>query len=288
MNQQLTQFKHLVRINMHKANEIVQKNWFQILLLLLVAFIISQKDLSFQFNLNSSRQYPANDYAQQTGSVVASRFTSKEKEDELDLGEVGLQEGTSYEQSKNNKKNKKQASNLANTFSNIGFIMNPSYAKRHNIPPAIVAEKQRICESYIERYAAIAVQEMKKFGVPASITLAQGLLESNAGASRLARQNNNHFGIKCFSKSCRPGHCSNFTDDTHKDFFRKYKNAWESYRAHSLFLKRSRYKHLSNYGTKDYEKWAHGLKKAGYATDKRYAFKLIQLIKALKLYEYDQ
>ena len=129
---------------------------------------------------------------------------------------------------------------------------------------------------------------MKKYGIPASITLAQGLLESNAGASKLARLNNNHFGIKCFSRNCKPGHCSNYTDDSHKDFFRKYKGAKESYRAHSLFLQRSRYKHLHQLGTKNYKDWAHGLRKAGYATDKKYAPKLIKLIEVLKLDKYDK
>jgi flagellum-specific peptidoglycan hydrolase FlgJ len=118
--------------------------------------------------------------------------------------------------------------------------------------------------------------------------LAQGLLESNAGDSRLAVDANNHFGIKCFSRSCQKGHCKNFTDDTHKDFFRTYPSVWESYRAHSLFLQRDRYKHLLNLSKKDYKGWAHGLKKAGYATDKRYAYKLISLIETLNLHQYDK
>ncbi len=175
--------------------------------------------------------------------------------------------------------------NRANTFSNIGFILNPNYAKKHKIDPEIVARHNKKCHDYIKRYTAVAIVEMKKFNIPASITLAQGLLESNAGDSRLAKCNNNHFGIKCFSKQCEEGHCVNYTDDSHKDFFRHYQNAWESYRAHSLFLHRSRYKHLTQYT--DYKKWAKGLSKAGYATDKKYSDKLIRLIEVLKLYELD-
>ena len=129
---------------------------------------------------------------------------------------------------------------------------------------------------------------MKSFGIPASVTLAQGLLESNVGDSKLARRNNNHFGIKCFSKNCKKGHCSNYTDDSHKDFFRVYSSARESYREHSTFLQRSRYQHLKKLGTKDYEKWAHGLRKAGYATDKKYGFKLIKIIEALNLNRFDK
>ena len=143
-------------------------------------------------------------------------------------------------------------------------------------------------KSYVSRYAPVAKIEQNLYNVPASITLAQGLLESDAGGSRLAKQNNNHFGIKCFSRTCSKGHCKNFTDDTHKDFFRVYKSPWESYRAHSMFLQKNRYKHLLKLPTTDYKAWAHGLRAAGYATDKRYAEKLINLIEALDLHDYDR
>ena len=141
--------------------------------------------------------------------------------------------------------------------------------------------------SYVRRFAHIARAEMEKFGIPASITLAQGLLESQAGKSPLAKEANNHFGIKCFSKKCKRGHCKNFSDDSHKDFFRTYSSAWESYRAHSLFLQKDRYKHLLNLPSTDYKSWAVGLKKAGYATDPNYANKLIRLIERLNLEKYD-
>ncbi len=139
---------------------------------------------------------------------------------------------------------------------------------------------------YINRYAEVAVTEMKKYGVPASIKMAQALVESRAGGSTLAVKNNNHFGMKCFSKNCKKGHCANFSDDHHKDFFRKYDSAWESWRAHSIMLATGRYEHLQKYG-KDYKKWAHGLKKAGYATDKRYAEKLIAMIEKYELQKLD-
>ncbi len=141
--------------------------------------------------------------------------------------------------------------------------------------------------SYVRRFAHVARAEMEEFGIPASITLAQGLLESQAGKSPLAKEANNHFGIKCFSKKCKKGHCRNFSDDHHKDFFRKYPSAWESYRAHSLFLQKDRYKHLLNLDKTDYRSWAFGLKKAGYATDPKYPQKLIRLIEGLELTKYD-
>jgi len=143
--------------------------------------------------------------------------------------------------------------------------------------------------AYVERFAEVAQTEMRKFGIPASITLAQGLLETQAGESPLAKKLNNHFGMKCFSRSCEKGHCSNFTDDSHKDFFRIYDTAWESYRAHSLLLKNSeRYQPLFELPANDYKAWAKGLKKAGYATDRQYADKLISLIEELRLQQFDR
>lgn len=141
--------------------------------------------------------------------------------------------------------------------------------------------------AYVKRFAKVAIGEMNKFGIPASIKLAQGLLESQAGESILATKNNNHFGIKCFSKSCKKGHCRNFSDDSHKDFFKVYPSAWESYRAHSLFLQNKRYELLHTTAS-NYKEWAVGLQKAGYATDKEYANKLIRLIENLELYRYDK
>lgn len=140
---------------------------------------------------------------------------------------------------------------------------------------------------YVNRFSDVARSEMEQFGIPASITLAQGLLESSAGKSPLAREANNHFGIKCFSKKCKKGHCKNFSDDHHKDFFRTYPSAWESFRAHSLFLQKDRYKHLLDLEKTDYKNWASGLKKAGYATDPNYAKKLIRLIESLDLDKFD-
>lgn len=141
--------------------------------------------------------------------------------------------------------------------------------------------------AYVELYAPVAVEEMKWYKIPASISLAQGLIESRAGDSKLARSNNNHFGLKCFSRTCRKGHCSNFTDDTHKDFFRKFPTCWDSWRAHSLLLQKDNYRHLRKHG-KDYRAWAVGLKNAGYATDRTYSEKLIGIIEKYMLHQYDK
>jgi len=152
-----------------------------------------------------------------------------------------------------------------------------------------VEDVARLRKQYVETYAPIAMAEMKAHGIPASITLAQGLLESVAGTSKLATHTNNHFGIKCFKRKCNRGHCHNFEDDHHKDFFRNYDTAEESYRAHSDFLVNgARYEKLFRLSSKDYKGWARGLGEAGYATDPKYADKLISLIERYELSEYDQ
>jgi len=176
-----------------------------------------------------------------------------------------------------------QQGNLANTYSNMIYE-----SDKKKTPSNARLRKREKQAAYVKRFYKVAQTEMKKYGIPASITLAQGLIESNAGESRLSRKNNNHFGMKCFSKKCGKGHCSNFTDDSHKDFFRKYKTSWDSYRAHSILLKNKRYRPLFKLDKKDYKSWAHGLKKAGYATDRLYAKKLITLIEDLKLDQFDE
>ncbi|MCL7753701.1 glucosaminidase domain-containing protein [Polaribacter sp. Z022] len=141
--------------------------------------------------------------------------------------------------------------------------------------------------AYIKKYAPIAVNEMHKSKIPASITLAQGILESGSGRSELASKSNNHFGIKCHTKW--KGERVYHDDDTIGECFRKYQYVETSYKDHSEFLtKRKRYAFLFNYKPNDYKKWARGLKKAGYATDKKYPNKLIKIIEDYKLYEFDK
>ncbi len=141
-------------------------------------------------------------------------------------------------------------------------------------------------KEYIATFSEVAQFEMKAYGIPASITLAQGLLESGFGKGKLARKTNNHFGIKCHKGW--EGDYDFHDDDEKGECFRKYNHPMYSYRDHSLFLKnRSRYAFLFDYSNDDYKKWAKGLKKAGYATDKRYPQKLISLIEQHELYKFD-
>lgn len=151
-------------------------------------------------------------------------------------------------------------------------------------PLAKVSYKEKV-QNYIFEYASIAKHEMQQYGIPASITLAQGILESGAGYGELTSKAKNHFGIKCHDwKGDRVYH----DDDRSQECFRKYEKASESFRDHSLFLKnRKRYSKLFTYKQSDYKSWAYGLRAAGYATDKKYPVKLISIIERYKLYDYD-
>lgn len=146
--------------------------------------------------------------------------------------------------------------------------------------------RQTSYNNYIKEYAPIAVQQMKLHNVPASITLAQGLLESGAGQSTLARESNNHFGIKC-GRGWK-GRSVRADDDARNECFRAYRKVEDSYEDHSLFLVgNQRYSSLFRLNKTDYKGWARGLKRAGYATDPSYANKLITIIETYDLYKYD-
>ncbi|MCP9235950.1 glycoside hydrolase family 73 protein [Lewinella sp. JB7] len=170
-------------------------------------------------------------------------------------------------------------------ISNLTLVLSPDYGERKKLPRHIIQAKRSRVSNYVERYAPIARREMRDHGIPASITLAQGLLESNAGDSKLAVNSNNHFGIKCRAK-CLGCTCRNYGDDTRYDMFRVFGSVEESFQEHSTLLNSSRYAKLKAHGT-DYSKWAHGLKACGYATDRRYAQKLITIIENLQLDRFD-
>lgn len=141
--------------------------------------------------------------------------------------------------------------------------------------------------AYVEKYYPTAIEKMQEYGIPASITLAQGILESGCGKSELAVEANNHFGIKCHKEW--DGETYYMDDDAPNECFRKYDDPAESYNDHSLFLTtRSRYDFLFSYHKDDYKKWARGLKKAGYATNPQYANLLIKIIEETGLHEYDK
>ncbi|MBR9919718.1 MAG: glucosaminidase domain-containing protein [Bacteroidetes bacterium] len=227
--------------------------WFQLTVAAILIYLIFQRDLQFQIHMNA----PGQQTSARTESTAA---------------------GTGMDLSRSLVADKKEA-------------VTP--------PPAPVEEKdpfepvvgdsdaELAAKSYIRRFRQVAAAEMKKFDIPASIKMGQALLESHAGKSRLAVKLNNHFGIKCFSRSCAKGHCTNFPDDHHKDFFRKYESAWAGWRAHSEFLTKGSYKDLQKHGL-DYKAWAKGLSEIGYATDPNYADKLINIIEKYQLHRLDR
>src|SRR5688572_17271819 len=148
-----------------------------------------------------------------------------------------------------------------------------------------IAQNSQVVKDYINTFREIAIEEMLRTGVPASITLAQGIHETSAGQSELVRKSNNHFGIKC--KSDWKGESVSHDDDARGECFRKYDDPFQSYRDHSDFLKyRSHYAFLFKLEATDYEGWSYGLKKAGYATNPKYPQILIKLIRDYGLQEY--
>jgi len=260
-----------------QIQEGLKKHWLKLTGMLFLVFLLLQKDLSLHLDLNNAHLFESRAvFAKNTAPATAHATMN------IATGLMNAMQPTekAIPTTTQNGTDNNDA-NWGNTYSNMTYHDPKEPATKR-------LSKRRRQEAYIKRFAATAQSEMKKYGIPASIKLAQGLIESNAGDSRLSKNNNNHFGMKCFSKKCAKNHCSNFTDDSHKDFFRKYETAWESFRAHSQLLRGSkRYANLFKLSSKDYEAWAKGLKKAGYATDKRYAEKLIYIIKDLNLHQYD-
>ena len=237
----------------------VQRHWIEVVLLF--TFFVPYKSGSTRLFQNYWKQ-----------QIIAVSTSTSATNNPMNISLIGTEKPLD------------QGGNLANTYSNMIYT-NPDFATSDSERARLIKRQKQ--EIYVAQFLDIAQKEMKTAKVPASITLAQGLLESNVGESRLATKNNNHFGIKCFSKTCKRGHCSNFEDDTHKDFFRIYKSPQESYNAHSQLLKKDRYQFLYKLDITDYKAWAHGLKKAGYATDPKYAYKIINLIENLELHQYD-
>lgn len=240
---------HQARFGLIESYRFRWRDGINLALIVLVAFVVLNKNIQIEFSLQNADN--------ELKAIVASQEANESEK----AKKKGVSNGESARASfvsKTKKKAKKKAWTRG--------------------------QKKQIV--YVKRFVSVAQAEMEKYDIPASITLAQGLLESQHGESQLAKNNNNHFGIKCFARRCKKSHCSNFEDDSHKDFFIKYQSAWESYRAHSKLLSGKRYKHLKAHG-KDYKAWAKGLQSTGYATSKQYSKKLIRLIEDLELTQYD-
>ncbi|MCO4820709.1 MAG: glucosaminidase domain-containing protein [Flavobacteriaceae bacterium] len=285
----LTLVKNQLRAVWYKVKSHNKKIALNVAVIGVLFFLFSQRELSFQVSLGLPSALSSNSIKSsktQQASIIPTPSDwwddIKEKqptiEDELNLANTATAVGAALTENQ-----KKEAAK----FSNLGFALNPGLAKKLGVSPEVVKFKKQKCLSYIEKYAPIAIEEMELYGIPASITLAQGLVESNAGDSRLSVNENNHFGIKCKSK-CLGCRCANYTDDDKYDMFRIFESPWYSFREHSKLLTGKRYKHLLKLDITDYKNWAHGLQAAGYATNKKYGKTLISVVEKLELGKYDR
>ncbi|MAT53299.1 MAG: mannosyl-glycoprotein endo-beta-N-acetylglucosamidase [Saprospirales bacterium] len=248
----------------------LRRYWFEYSVGLILFYLFAVRDVDVQLKIGGKP------VVEVTESV---HFLEKPEDEKLSVLPKFPEPG--------NDKNSKASSATwkSSDFGNLTFILNPDLAYEKGVPASIVEQKFTICLDYVRQNLDNAKRSARAHQIPVSITLAQALLESNAGMSKLALQSNNHFGIKC-KRKCLGCTCRNYADDDKYDMFRVFETAEESFEAHARLLGTNRYAHLKKYGN-DYRKWARGLKKAGYATDKAYAEKLIRIIETLKLYQYD-
>ncbi|BDS14825.1 glycoside hydrolase family 73 protein [Aureispira anguillae] len=290
--------------NLQRLKRFAKQIWLRVAFFVLILLVLTQKEFSVQFTIGNATTQQSASVLDPTNNSIEPQHNNKPYATTVST-ERTKKTKRWWETIRDESKDIRSQMNLANAatavgsalspeqqkqaakFSNLGFVLNPNFAKKHNIDPEIVAAKNKICTDYIAKYSSTAKEEADLFNIPASITLAQGLLESNAGKSSLATKENNHFGIKC-RKKCIGCRCANYTDDSRYDMFRIFDSSWESFREHSKLLSNSRYKHLSKLKRSDYKNWARGLQAAGYATDKKYASKLIAIIEALNLDRFDQ
>lgn len=200
--------------------------------------------------------------------------------------------GTSNKYSRNSKKKPTTTKRTVNTTKKSGQSKKGNSSPNSNRETETMISTSKttvytdVVYAYVNEFKEIAKGNMKSYGIPASIILAQGILESGAGRGDLAKRSNNHFGIKCHTGW--EGEKVYHDDDAAQECFRKYNDPAESYKDHALFLTgRSRYASLFELGKDDYEAWAKGLRKAGYATDPKYPQKLITYIEKYNLHQYD-
>jgi len=288
------------KVYLKKSKEWLRKNWFSLSLLAFAIFILTQKDITMEFSMranpNAIPTQPTKSKDSEKGKVVPATVPLSESgqptnsTDTQQFGWANLPDLIRNTVSKGNvAETEAKISNQESveTHPNVRFLLFPEMTKSANLSESAINSLNNKCKAYARRFAPVAMAEMGRYGVPASITVAQAILHSNAGDDALAIKSNNHFGIQCFSKECPKGHCSHHGTETHKSFYRNFNTAWESFRAHSLLLTGKKYKHLLKIDKNDYLTWAKGLQKAGYSKDPQYAAKLIRIIEAMQLAELD-
>ena len=229
-----------------RAFKILSNQWVQVIALGCLLYLAATDKVSFNFKATNTQS--ANVF--QNGVLYGTPFGFNQNENKKTVSKAE----TKQEEKSSSNTNPLSKLNLANEatavgdaltaeeqkvaarLSNISVVFNSAeYFEKNNISKSVVAAKQKTCERYIDQYSKTAQEEAKKYNIPASIKLAQGLLESNAGDSKLAKKENNHFGIKCRAK-CQGCRCANYTDDDRFDMFRIFDSVWQSYREHSKLL----------------------------------------------------
>lgn len=294
-------FKEKVqKVSIKKSKDWFRKNWFSCSLLVFAIFILTQKDITMEFTMRANPDAVSAPSAspkstQKSKAVPAavplSAVDSKEKA--VESQKFGWSNLPSLIRNTSSKGNLSTAPRELTkeegvaAYPNVRFLLFPEMTESAKLNASEINSINNKCKAYARRFAPVAMAEMGRYGVPASITIAQAILHSNAGDHPLVAKSNNHFGIRCFSKECPKGHCSHHGTEMHKSFYRNFNTAWESFRGHSLLLTQKKYKHLLDLKKKDYKGWAKGLQKAGYSKDSQYAQKLIRIIEAMKLAELD-
>jgi flagellum-specific peptidoglycan hydrolase FlgJ len=288
ISKHITLVKSQLQAALYKVNFKKPKPLIQLGLLGILIFLFTQREFSFQVTMAAPTALQGTKEKSKTqhASIIPTntKWWNEIKENQPTIEEkMNLANPATAVGAALTEAQQKEAAK----FSNLGFVLNPGLGKKLGVSDEVVAFKRQKCLDYIETYLSTATEEMNLFGIPVSITLAQGLVESNAGDSRLSKNENNHFGIKCKSK-CLGCRCANYTDDDKYDMFRIFDSPWYSFREHSKLLTGNRYKHLLKLDITDYKNWARGLQAAGYATNKKYGKTLIAVIEKLELYKYDR
>lgn len=244
-----------------KVKTFIGNNWQKLTLLLLIILVFSYKDLTIHFDLSSPFRAKT-----EVAPKIDEQFPNGTQTNE----NQGFTE-------------KIQQDSRKETFSIFPSIFR---SKKKKVPQTLEGAFNDIKKSkkkaYIKRYSHIAVEEMKEFGIPASITLAQALLHGQAGTGELAKGNNNHFSITCGSS------WKSKTKEIQGVCYRSYKSAWKSFRDHSELVTKNRFTDLKQFSSTDYKKWAIGLQEKGYSTNKDYSSLLLKIIEEFELDKYDE
>lgn len=268
-----------------------RKNWFNILLLSILMHMTLQKDIQFNLSLSSSTIFEESNYV--TSEKLIRSKDAQSSKSTFSFGNF-LFDSKKSENAEKKSKSRAKFEKLAGSSKSketshssfFSFVFYHDTSGKHPIDPSILNERRKLCNAYLNRFAPVAISEMKKFGIPASIKLAQALLESEAGQQPVTQETNNHFGVQCFTKHCTSNHCTQGTSEPGR--YRMYENAWLSFRDHSLLLGSNRYKHLHDLRKTNYQAWAKGLSEAGYSHKINYATELIQLIEYFHLDQWDE